>query len=367
MESLKSGYASEISSLKATLSGREAEVEALKRAVGDAERRVGEVSEDLREEKNRNEVVTREKEEWERRGKEFEEVLRRVKAEVLESEREKETVERKAEQSDERVRELEQRLADAEARAARAESERGEAAPVGGASKSGEATFTAAQVAKQMDEKIHALSTELHAVYKKKHVTKVAGLKKGFEAETKRVTSDLQSRIESLEAQNDELQGKLDGTFSGVVPVSIGGVEREEERKRCEEQAALIERQKAELAGRYEELKTRQSEFASLMSELEKERVEKGELVAAVDEMLALQADISVLNVHDDKGSGSRVEDVLRKSAGMGSSRPGGLPKPGFGFGGSRIGQPSGLARPAVGKSRLMGGIERMGGGRGVE
>ncbi|KAH0165326.1 hypothetical protein KCU82_g6711, partial [Aureobasidium melanogenum] len=51
LESMKSQYQSQISSLKATLSGREAEVDSLKKAVGDAERRVGEALENLREEK----------------------------------------------------------------------------------------------------------------------------------------------------------------------------------------------------------------------------------------------------------------------------------------------------------------------------
>ncbi|MCV5163677.1 hypothetical protein OFB65_25305, partial [Escherichia coli] len=42
LETLKSGFLSEISSLKASLSGKEAEVTSLKTAVSDAEKRVGE-------------------------------------------------------------------------------------------------------------------------------------------------------------------------------------------------------------------------------------------------------------------------------------------------------------------------------------
>jgi len=379
IESLKSNFASEISSLKATLSGREAEVEALKRAVSDAERRVGEAAEELREEKSKNDCIEKEKEEWERRGKEFEEVLRRVKAEVLESEKEKEAVQQRAEASDERVHELEQRLADAEARAARAESAKVDATVMAnsdGKENSGDAPiYTAAQHQKKMDERIHALSTELHAIYKKKHITKVAGLKKGFESKAKEMTSELQTKIEKLERKNDELQTKLDGTLSGVLPFDMASgqqnsAEREESRKKLEEQCAVIERQRAELAGREEELKTQRSEFATLMGELEKERVEKGELVAAVDEMLALQADISVLNVSEQTSSApsTRVEDVLRKSVNASQqARASGLARPGFGFGQSRIGAPSGLARPTAGKSKMMSNIERMGGGRGFD
>jgi chromosome segregation ATPase len=405
LESLKSSFASQISSLKATLSGREAEVEALKRAVTDAERRVGESAETAREETARRECVERDREEWERRGRDFEAVLRKVRAQVLEAETERGELVRRADEADERCREAEARVADAEARAARAESSRLERLDVGGAAGAGVANgsaesgekgplFTAEQVQKQIDEKVHALSTELHAIYKKKHITKVAGLKKGFEAKTKEKTSELQARVDALERQTEELQAKLDGTFSGVLPTtlaaaSLSGVstaQRDAELKKLEEQAAVIERQKAELAGRDEELRTRRSEYDVVMRELERERVEKGELVAAVDEMLALQSDTSVLGAsmsehHQQQlqlqlqnGGGassagtSIAEDLLRKSVGL-SARPSGLARPGFGFAGqSKIAAPSsGLAKPLAGKSRMMSNIERMGGGRSMD
>jgi chromosome segregation ATPase len=395
LESLKSEFASQVSSLKASLSGRDAEVEALKRAVSDAERRVGEAAEEAREEKSRREAGEKEREEWERRGREFENVLKKVKLEVLEAERERGELAARADDAEERLRDAEAKAAEAEARAAKAESSKITAAPVAeGSTSSMDGTngplFTAEQVQKQIDEKIHTLSTELHAIYKKKHLTKVAGLKKGFEAKTREKATALEARIATLEAQNDELQAKLDATFSGVLP--LRNEQRDADRKRADEQAALIERQKAELAGKDEELKTRQTEFAGLMRELEQERVEKGELVAAVDEMLALQADVSVLgaaaavgtNVSESRqqqasvAAAAAAEDVLRKSVGLGGAvrPPTGLARPGFGFGAgagqSRIAAPgSGLAKGgslggAAGKSRMMSNIERMG-GRAVE
>jgi chromosome segregation ATPase len=366
LESLKSSYASQISSLNATLSGRGAEVEALKRAVSDAERRVGEASESAREEKARRESVEKEKEEWERRGREFENVLKQVRAEVLESEKEKSDLAMRAEENEERMRDLERRLADSEARLLQADAAQS-TAPV---STPDGPLFTAEQVQKQIDAKIHTLSTELHAIYKKKHITKVAGLKKGFEAKTATKTAELQSRIDDLEKANEDLQSKIDSTFSGtIVPTSSLSAE---DRAKLEHQAVEIERQKAALAGREEELRSHKEAYAVAVAELEKERVEKGELVAAVDEMLALQADMSVLNAAGE--SQGTVEDVLRKSvagaavaAQRGAVGMSGLRGPGFGFASGHQQQQSkigGLARP-VGKSRMMSNIERMGGARG--
>jgi len=377
MESLKSKYSSEISSLRATLSGREAEVEALKRAVSDSERRFGEAQEASREERSKRECVEKEKEQWERRGREFEDVLRKVKEEVLEAEKERAEMVTRVEEAEERARDAERRAEEAEARALEAATKM-TVSPVAASgdeqSKDGP-LFTAEQVQKQIDEKVHTLSTELHAIYKKKHVTKVAGLKKGFEAKTKEKTAELQSRIEELERERDELQVKLDGTLSGVLPAEIaarlsaaqdgmGPEQRERDAKQLEEQNALIERQKAELVGRDEELRTAREEFAVLMKDLERERVEKGELVAAVDEMLALQADISTVNPE----VGNAVED-FRKSISSSAVRPSGLRAPGaFGFGaGSKIAAPGMQRSTSGGKSRMMSNIERMAGGRSME
>lgn len=360
LESLKSSYASEISNLKATLSGREAEVEALKRSVADAERRVGEAAESLREECDKRECVEREKEEWERRGREFEDILKKVKEEVIAGEKERSELE-------ERVRDAEQRAEEAEKRAVEAATKVVTATPgvERGEGERGGPLFTAEQVQKQIDEKVHALSTELHAIYKKKHITKVAGLKKGFESKTKEKTAELQARVNELEKRNDELQAKIDGTLSGKVILSgMAGVNSEDKEK-MKKQSALIERQKAELAGREEELKTAKQEFAALIKELERERIEKGELVAAVDEMLSLQADMSTMT---PAAANNAVED-FKKSIGMGMGRPSGLRGPGFGFQGgpttqqSKIGAPAGLNRSTSGgKSRMMSNIERMGG-----
>ncbi|KAF2673594.1 hypothetical protein BT63DRAFT_476090 [Microthyrium microscopicum] len=371
MEQMKSGFASQISALTATLAGREAEVGALKRAVGDAERRVGEAVEEVREERQRRENLGREKDEWVRRGREFEEVLKRVKKEVLEGETERENVLKRAEEAEERVHDLERKVAEADERAARAERERVDASVFVSPSevKEGVEMVTLVECQRRIDERVTSLSQELHAIYKKKHVTKVAGLKKGFEAKTKEKCAELVVKVEELERLCEELQAKLDGTLSGVIPAVLGGSgldaeEREAELKKMEEQKAVIERQKAELAGREEELKTQRSEFDTVMAELEKERIEKGELVAAVDEMLTLQADMSVLNVGSEPAQSSAMEDILKKSVGMGIAppRPTGLARPGFGFGNPRIGAPSGLAKPTAGKSKILSNIERMGG-----
>jgi chromosome segregation ATPase len=376
LESLKSKYSSEISSLRATLSGREAEVEALKRAVSDAERRVGEAMETSREERNKRECVEKEKEQWERRGRDFEEVLRKVKEEVLEAEKERAEMMARIEEAEERVREAESRASDAEARAIEAATKVVDTGAIAADGQKGP-LFTAEQVQKQIDEKVHTLSTELHAIYKKKHVTKVAGLKKGFEAKTKEKTAELQAHIEELERKNDELQVRLDGTLSGVLPAEIAaklsatqdGADPEQQEKgakQLEEQNALIERQKAELVGREEELRMARAEFAALMKDLERERVEKGELVAAVDEMLALQADISTINPE----VGSAVEDFKKSiSSSLNPvARASGLRAPGaFGFGsagGSKIAAPSMTRSTSGGKSRMMSSIERMASGR---
>ncbi|KAK5011964.1 hypothetical protein LTR16_002727 [Cryomyces antarcticus] len=353
LESLKSSYLSEISSLKATLHGREAEVESLKKAVGDAERRVGEALETVREECSTREHVEKEKAEWEKRGTEVEAVLMSVKEEVMRSDREKEDLVRKVDHCTRRLEEAETRVVKAEQKAARAvEAEQKAARAVelaGIASEGGDTSakteeLVQRQVQAQLDQKIEAVSRELHAVYKKKHETKVATLKKSYEARSEKKCAELQTRIEELQAAK--------GTSSPTQTLNGSDL------KRLEEQRAEIQDQKTRLADLADKVQTLKISHTHLLAELEKERVEKGELVAAVDEMLSLQS---------EAGVPSAIGDFCKSI-----SKPSGLRGPGFGGNGEsrigRVGAPSLLGRSVSGgKSRIMSNIERMGGGRPAE
>ncbi|SMY22732.1 unnamed protein product [Zymoseptoria tritici ST99CH_1A5] len=352
LESLKSSYLSQISSLKATLSGREAEVESLKRAVGDAERRVGEAQESLREEKSRREYAEQEKAGWEKRGQEVENVLKSVKEEIYNSEAEKEELHRK-------IEDQERKLEDAEGRAVKAEERFADAlaarAPAGDGCEEGSATEEQVQrlVAAQIDSKIEAVSRELHSVYKEKHERKVATLKKSYEARNAQKCGALEARLQELEKAHDELLASKDATFTGDLSHahrSGGNAEVEAELK------AQIEEQRAHLARLDSEMQASRQQQDQLMHDLEQERIEKGDLVAAVDEMLLLQSEQG-----PTQGAMSVVED-FRKSI----SRPSGLRAPGgMAPPESRIGRsiPSGLARAGsnAGKSKILSSIERMG------
>ena len=364
LESLKSSYLSQISSLKATLSGREAEVDSLKKAVNDAERRVGEAQETLREERSQREHAEQEKVGWEKRGKEFESVLKSVKEEIIRSEAEKEDVAHRLEETEKRAGEAEMRAVKAEERFADALAARASGAEGGDGADGGMEEQVQRLVAAQIDAKIEAVSRELHSVYKEKHERKVGTLKKSYEARNEKKTSELQARVDSLEKRNEELQAARDSTFSGPVPsnISMIGSDSNAELK------AQIEEQKAYLARLEIEMQTSNQQQDQLMRELQQERIEKGDLVAAVDEMLALQAEApptpggarAMSVVEDFRKSISRPPSGLRAPApsamggGGAESKIGrGIPAPGAGLNRSTSG--------GAGKSRILANIERMG------
>ena len=101
---------------------------------------------------------------------------------------------------------------------------------------------------------------------------------------------------------------------------------------------------------------------AALLEDLERERVEKGDLVAAVDEMLALQAETPATPRQT-----ALVED-FRKSI-SGTSRPGSVVGMNTNLrtpGGSGLRAPAGIPpRMTAGKSTMRSNIERMGSGHG--
>lgn len=342
LESLKSSYLSEISSLKASLSGKEAEVGSLKKAVTDAERRVGEALETVREERNAREHAEQEKGEWEKKGKEVEGVLQTVKEEFEITEKEREELLQKLEESNQAREDAERRAVEAAARSGIPLNTTGEQSV--DANHSTIDALVAHRVAQQLDEKMENLARELHAVYKKKHETKVATLKKTYEARGEKKCQELQQKVEEL---SKELLGSAATSINGQVETGLNLKEHEAEILRHESHAS-------HLMDEIEELKQTQGR---LLRELEGERAEKGDLVAAVDEMLALQAD-----GHASAGTDSAVVEGFRKSIGL--ARPSGLRAPG-GFGSERrMGGTAPSYDRTNSKSRMMHNIERMGGGR---
>ncbi|PNS15897.1 SRR1-like protein [Sphaceloma murrayae] len=340
VEALKSGFASQIGSVKARLSGKEAEAESLKKALEDAERRVGEAEEAGRLERIKREEAEREKESWERRGEEVERVLGTVRGEVGRMEGERAELVGRCEEAERRAEAAERRVAEVLGRM--------------GAGDGDVQDEVQRLVQAQLDQRIESVSRELHGVYKRKHEMKVATLKKSYEARGEKRVAELQGRVEELVRLNDELKVVRDEGFSGEV----GGATRlelEEKRGEVERLRAMTEEQVARVKGLETEMEGLREDHARVVGELEVERVEKGELVAAVDEMLALQATDSIPQ--------DVVED-FRKSL----SRPSGLraPAPGA-YAESRLAKPSGLARAGSGKSKMMSNIERMGGARGIQ
>jgi chromosome segregation ATPase len=356
LESLKSNYQSQVSSLTASLSGKEAEVSSLKKAVSNAERRVGEAQEDLRNERSAREHAEKQKAEWEKKGTEVEAVLKSIKEEVMKSDQEREDLLHKLDEAERRAEDAEARVNDAESRAIEAEGKCVDTtmfveADTDKPSKG--PLYTAEEVQKQIDEKVQTLCKELHVIYKRKHEGKVSALKRSYESKMDKRTKELHLNVKTLNKKVEELQHARDATFSTVLPTELpsnsSAATNAADLKKLETQQAEIEEQKARLAGLESEIKSVRDNHTQALKELEAERVEKGELVAAAEQMLALQMEFQAQ---------AAAQEELRRSVGpvAGSAvRPSGLTRPGFA--GSGIG-----SRSTSGKSRIMSNIEKMGG-----
>lgn len=344
LESLKSQYLSEISSLKASLSGREAEVDSLKKAVNDAERRVGKSQEELRDERNAREHAEKEKDAWAKKGQEVESVLQSVREEFVSTDKEREELLQKLEESNRLREDAEMKMVEANTKVSVAQSEVGVSMHQTQQGPALSETIITQRVNEQLDEKMESLARELHTVYKKKHESKVATLKKTYETRSEKKCAELQQKIDDMSKQVEELQSGGDATFSGELPSRLPSADQDVQCQSLEAHSVELEGHKARLAGLVEEIKSMQQTQTQLMHDLECERVEKGELVAAVDEMLALQSEaVGPSVIEDFRKSISRPPSV---------NRAGGFPAP----------KPSGIAGPN--KSRIMSNIERMGSSR---
>lgn len=286
LESLKSNFLSEISSLRATLSGKEAEAASLKTALMDAEKRAGETGEQLREERNLREQCAEDKDTWEKRGREMETVLRQVKDEIMTTQREREALEARLEESEGRREAAEMMAQEAESKMAAMRASRvggggNEAAnSPGGAVRSPKGTTSQ----REIELAVEKVARELHAAYKSKHEAKVAALKKNYELRWDKKIRELEAKIEELGRENDELRVGRDATLTKVE------VEAGERRDQAVKDSAQIKELRAEVEKLEAVLKTVQGDNNELRRQLEAERVEKGELVTLSEELMQMQS-----------------------------------------------------------------------------
>ncbi|KAI0107246.1 hypothetical protein GGR51DRAFT_516819 [Nemania sp. FL0031] len=373
LESLKSGFLSEISSLKASLSGKEAEVLSLKTAVADAEKRVGECMEELREVKAVKETLVEQQESWEKRGRDMESVLRKVKEEIVRSQCEREQLESKLEESEKRREAAEIMAQEAESKMAamRAGKANADAPTDGSGSKSPEKNKMPGS--REVEIAVEKVSRELHALYKSKHETKITALKKSYENRWSKKVHELEAKIEELAEDNEKLRVGRDATMTKVDPnQSIIDDERKAQAVKDSTQIRELNAEIQKLGAVVASVKSDNQELRML---LEKERVEKGELVQLAEEMMSMQ---SICQTEAPRPAPPAVKpqpatnDQFRASVGRGSGlrAPGSVKKPAE----SRIGglgnerKIGGLPRPGSGtgsRSGIMSSIEKMGNYRG--
>lgn len=292
LETLRSELQSRISGLEATLSGKEAEVMALKRAITDAEVRVGKTSEELRTERAAREDMEHSKEDLERRSREMEEVLREVKQNAFVEEREREKLRRQAEDAERQAEEAEVKILELNASLDTLRSDRLKspvktepATPGGGL-----------DVDLAVKNATESVARELHALYKGKHERKVADLKVSYEKRWIKQVEQLRAELKASQDEVVKLQTEKEATMSGVVPGQIEAMSRmegqiEELRRWNEEVSAEKKVLEAEGAGWKSQVETLTAETETLRKDLQRERVEKGDLVAQIDEFLSLKAE----------------------------------------------------------------------------
>ena len=373
LESLKSSFLSQVSSLRATVSGKEAEINSLKDAVGDAERRVGEAMEELRNEKGTCESLQAGKLDWEKREEEMQGVLRSVKEEIMREEREKERLRRDFEESERKREEAEARAIDAESRAVGLRTLASTPADDG---------TDAAVHNETVDAAVERVAQELHTLYKNKHEGKVQALKKSYEARWEKKIHKLQGRLDKLNHENKDLRLGRDGKISGLILPSALPSAKEEAKAQAKArdraaEAQRFEEQAARLAGLEAQVMSIKNDNTQLLAQLESARIEMADLVAATEEMMQLSVQAPPPAMEDsDMDSMTPTSGSSRGQ--LSRSLSSGLKTPGAGFGGgeSKIGRMNFGASggdlrdrsgTVAGRSGIMRNIERMGSGRGHE
>ncbi|KAL6803051.1 hypothetical protein GGI42DRAFT_19462 [Trichoderma sp. SZMC 28013] len=261
LETLKSDFLSQISSLKASLSGKEAEVQSLKTAVTDAEKRVGESMERLREERGLKEQM--------------EGVLRIVREEIIETQREKEDLEQELEESEKRREASEMMHQEAESKLAGLRA---------GREMERNASPEKPKDTREVEIAVERVARELHGLYKSKHETKVAALKKSYENRWEKKVRELEAKIQGLTMENEKLRAGHDSTMT-----MVDHAEMEEWKAQSVRDNAMIRELEADVQRLEAVISTVRRDNDELRVNLQQERVEKGELVQLAEELMSMQ------------------------------------------------------------------------------
>lgn len=421
LESLKSSFQSQISSLTASLSGKEAQVESLVQAVSDAEHRVGEAQESLRDERSAREHAEAQMEDWKKKGEEVQKLLQDVQAELARNDTEREQLLARLGEAEKRAEDSETRSSDLETRLIEAESKNVDMTTLMNPDEDSRKVYSEIECQTAIAEKVNEVARDLHSAYKAKHEKKIKALKDNYQKKADERCKELRVQIIRLERQVEEAEKKKDDTFSKVLPSEFAKADnkcdkcgkdtdnttaaltsRPDDLKLLEAQKSAIESLKAKHAGLQSELESLRKSHDIVLQDLEAERVEKGELVAAAEQMLAMcgekmeeiqQEELRKSQISTAPPQPPPAEHSMRSTGFLAGGPP--APRPGSALGGGRpgsalagergsgIGKPSGLRAPGAGgfgyggpglsrstsggKSRILSNIERMGGARGQE
>ena len=238
----------------------------------------------------------------------------------------------------------------------------------------------------EVEAAVTKVAKELHGLYKTKHEAKVTALKKSYSDRWEKKIKDLQTKIDELSKENDDLRVGRDATMTGVEPGALVAgaspereAQKEKEKQNREQQEQRIEEQRRQIANVERELEDVRRNLAnsteqnvSLVSQLSASRAETAELIAATEELMILSQNAMASSSSGTNNAPPPPPDT--RSTLSRSISGSGLKAPGFGgySGESRIGRmqaPSGYGRDrgdngASGRSGLLGNIERMGRGR---
>lgn len=304
LETLRSELQSRISGLEATLSGKEAEVMALKRSITDAEVRVGKTSEELRTERATRGEVEHRKGELERRSREMEEVIREVKQNAFMEELEREKLRRQIDEADRKAEDQEVKILELNATLEALRSDRHNRSMHSPEKDSLEpatpSVTTALDVDAAVKDATERVARELHTLYKGKHERKVADLKVSYEKRWIKQVDQLRSDLKAAQEEISKLQqtshenasNNHGNSVSGPSDAALSKMEGQVEELRRWNDEVIADKKflEAEVAGLKQRLNSFHNEAGDLRKELEQERVEKGELVAQVDLFLVMSA-----------------------------------------------------------------------------
>lgn len=290
LDIIKAPLELEISALKESSDLRDTEINSLQERLLDSEKKVAEAMRCMQQESELRKDAEGARDEWRHRTGRLQKEMDSILLDAFEKDRHEKELMNKVDEVEGVNQKLQEKVSSLERELLMTRESLQSVRTSSKLADNSRSEITQEYVEKQVGEAVTKVAGDLHTVYKEKHESKVAALKKSYAARWDKRIKDIETKLSAALEENTQLRSShstkpLTESRSTNTSVEEGEDKLTQERAKHFEEKRVLE---ARVDGLTRELSDVNDHVEALQAELKTERMEKDELVATVEEWLSI-------------------------------------------------------------------------------